>query len=63
MELTQSLSNMSDQDKKESSTFFSPKGESKPEQPKKEEPKSSGGYEGRRPNKICNDGRDWKDFH
>lgn len=54
---------MSDKDKKEENKFFSPKGESKPEKPKKEEAKSSGGYEGRRANKVCNDGKDWKDFH
>ena len=54
---------MSDKNKEKESSFFSPKGESKPEQPKKEEPKSSGGYEGRRANKVCNDGKDWKDPH
>ncbi len=54
---------MSDKDKKEENKFFSPKGGYKPEQPNKEEPKSSGGYEGRRKNKVCNDGKDWKDFH
>ena len=54
---------MFDKDKKEEISFFSPKEEFEPEQPKKEEPKSSGGYEGRRPNKVCNDGKDWKDFH
>jgi|TARA_R110002167_G_scaffold337197_1_gene544621 hypothetical protein len=45
-------------------TFFS-KEESKPEpeQPKKEDAKSSSGYEGRRPNRVLNDGKDWKDFH
>jgi hypothetical protein len=54
---------MSDKDKKEESPFFSPKGESNPEQLKKEEPKSSDGYTGRRKNKVCNDGKDWKDSH
>ena len=54
---------MSDKDKKEENKFFSPKGESKPEKPKEEEAKSSGGYEGRRANKVCNDGKDWKDSH
>jgi hypothetical protein len=54
---------MSDKDKKLESEFFSPKGEPKSEQLKKEESKSSGGYEGRRPNRVLNDGKDWKDFH
>jgi len=63
MEPIKYLYSMPDKNKKEESSFFSPKGESKPEQPKKEETKSSGGYEGRRKNKICNDGKDWKDFH
>tara|TARA_R110000744_G_C19046352_1_gene527286 strand:+ start:333 stop:503 length:171 start_codon:yes stop_codon:yes gene_type:complete len=45
-------------------TFFS-KEDSKPEpeQPKKEDSKPSSGYEGRRPNKVCNDGKDCKDFN
>lgn len=63
MESIKYLYSMSDKNKKEESSFFSPKGESKPEQPKEEEPKSSGGYEGRRANKVCNDGKDWKDPH
>ena len=54
---------MSDKKKNEESSFFSPKGESKPEQLDKEEPKTSGGHEGRPKNKVCNDGKDWKDFH
>jgi len=54
---------MSDNDKSLESKFPFQKGESKPEQPKKEESKSSGGYEGRRRNRVCNDGKDWKDFH
>jgi|MGYP003625331871 hypothetical protein len=54
---------MPDKDQKpESKSFFS-KEEPKPEQPKKEDPKSPSGYEGRRKNKVCNDGKDWKDFH
>jgi hypothetical protein len=54
---------MSNKDKQPESKSFSPKWEPKSEQPKKEDSKSSGGYEGRRPNKVCNDGKDWKDFH
>jgi hypothetical protein len=54
---------MSDKDKKEEIPSFSPKGESKPKQSEKEDSKSSDGYEGRRPNKVCNDGKDWKDFN
>jgi len=64
MERIKSLSrNMSNKDKQPESKSFSPKWEPKSEQPKKEDSKSSGGYEGRRPNKVCNDGKDWKDFH
>jgi hypothetical protein len=67
MELTKSsLHNkldMSDKKEQPASSFFSPKSEPKEEQPKEEKPKSSGGYQGRRPNKVCNDGKDWKDFH
>ena len=60
---TESSYNMPDKDQKpESKSFFS-KEEPKPEQPKKEDPKSPSGYEGRRKNKVCNDGKDWKDFH
>lgn len=54
---------MSDQKENQESKFFSPKWEPKSEQPKEEKTKSSGGYQGRRRNKICNDGKDWKDFH
>ena len=69
---------MSDQKENPESSFFSPKWEpkeelakeeqpkeeeTKEEQPKEEETKSSGGYQGRRRNKVCNDGKDWKDFH
>jgi len=64
---------MFDKDEKPENKFFSPKWEPesgqqkeeeepKPEQ-SKEEDKPSGGYEGRRRNKVCNDGKDWKDFH
>jgi hypothetical protein len=54
---------MPNKDKKsESKTFFSEE-EPKPKQPKKEDPKPSSGYEGRRPNRVLNDGKDWKDFH
>ena len=63
---------MFDKDEKLESEFFSPKWEPeselleeeepKPEQPK-EKDKPLGGYEGRRRNKVCNDGKDWKDFH
>tara|TARA_R110000772_G_C13249457_1_gene434418 strand:+ start:1133 stop:1324 length:192 start_codon:yes stop_codon:yes gene_type:complete len=63
---------MFDKDEKlDIKTFFS-KEELKSEQPKEEKPKPeqpegedkpSGGYEGRRRNKVCNDGKDWKDFH
>ena len=63
LDLIKSSYSMSDKDKKPESKFFSPKGEPKSEEPKKEESKSSGGYEGRRRNKVCNDGKDWKDFH
>ena len=54
---------MSDKKENKEISFFSPKGESNLDQPKKEEPKSSGVYEGRPKNKICNDGKDWKDLH
>jgi hypothetical protein len=53
---------MSDKKEQPASSFFSPKSEPKEEQPKEEKPKSSGGYQGRRPNKVCNDGKDWKDL-
>jgi hypothetical protein len=52
---------MFDKDEKPENKFFSPKWEPESEQPK-EEDKPSGGYEGRRRNKVCNDGKDWKDF-
>tara|TARA_B110000858_G_scaffold172671_1_gene203969 strand:+ start:229 stop:420 length:192 start_codon:yes stop_codon:yes gene_type:complete len=63
---------MFDKDEKPENKFFSPKWEPESEQPKEEESKPeqpegedkpSGGYEGRRRNKVCNDGKDWKDFH
>jgi|TARA_R100001377_G_scaffold28141_1_gene15188 hypothetical protein len=59
---------MSDKKEQPENKFFSPKWEpkeelAKEEQPKEEETKSSGGYQGRRRNKVCNDGKDWKDFH
>lgn len=54
---------MSELDKKLESDIFSKKEEPNPKEPKTERPKSSSGYEGRRPNKVCNDGKDWKDFH
>jgi hypothetical protein len=63
LDIIQSSYNMSDKDKESESKPFFPKEKPEPERPKKEEPKSSGGYEGRRQNKVCNDGKDWKDFH
>ena len=54
---------MSELNKGLESNISPKKEEPKPEVSKKERPKSSAGYEGRRPNKVCNDGKDWKDFH
>ena len=54
---------MSKVDKEPEKKIFPQKGEPNSEQPKKEEAKSSAAYEGCRANKVCNDGKDWKDFH